>query len=110
MPAVCTPWPAQGTSRDDFGRLVLGDIIRAANDQPVMMSSDLYRVLDKSKVGGPPGLLRFTSKKRKHHRNPPQPLLPSSCPQPPQVGDEIDLEVLRGNSLTHVKITLEELA
>jgi S1-C subfamily serine protease len=40
----------QGTSRDEFGRLVLGDIIRAANEQPVQSSADLYRQLDKSKV------------------------------------------------------------
>jgi hypothetical protein len=40
----------QGTSRDEYGRLVLGDIIRAANGTPVGSSSDLYKILDKSKV------------------------------------------------------------
>jgi len=47
-------WKAgiQGTSRDEFGRLVLGDIIRAAAGEPVRSSSDLYKQLDKAKVCG----------------------------------------------------------
>ncbi|KAF5831879.1 hypothetical protein DUNSADRAFT_12416 [Dunaliella salina] len=46
-------WKAgiQGTARDEFGRLVLGDIIRGANGQPVRSAADLYKQLDKSKVG-----------------------------------------------------------
>lgn len=40
-----------GTSRDEFGRLVLGDIITAINGQKIKRSSDLYRILDKCKVG-----------------------------------------------------------
>lgn len=46
-------WQAgiRGTSRDEFGRLVLGDIITAVNGHKVKNSSDLYRELDKCKVG-----------------------------------------------------------
>ncbi len=40
----------QGTSRDEYGRLVLGDIIRTVNGTMIKSSSDLYKVLDKSKV------------------------------------------------------------
>mmetsp|Transcript_29955 Transcript_29955/g.77642 ORF Transcript_29955/g.77642 Transcript_29955/m.77642 type:complete len:344 (-) Transcript_29955:470-1501(-) len=67
-------WKAgiQGTSRDEFGRLVLGDIIRGANGHPVRSAADLYKELDKSKVG-----------------------------------DNIDLEILRGSSIQHVDVTLE---
>ncbi|GAX73152.1 hypothetical protein CEUSTIGMA_g605.t1 [Chlamydomonas eustigma] len=41
----------QGTSRDEFGRLVLGDIITGINGKKIKNSSDLYRVLDRCKVG-----------------------------------------------------------
>ncbi len=40
----------QGTSRDEYGRLVLGDIIRTVNGSTIKNSSDLYRILDKAKV------------------------------------------------------------
>jgi hypothetical protein len=40
----------RGTSRDEYGRLVLGDIITAINGTKVRNSSDLYKVLDKSMV------------------------------------------------------------
>lgn len=40
----------RGTSRDEYGRLVLGDIITAINGQKIRNSSDLYKVLDKSTV------------------------------------------------------------
>ncbi|PNW86485.1 hypothetical protein CHLRE_02g088400v5 [Chlamydomonas reinhardtii] len=41
----------KGSSRDEYGRLVLGDIITAVNGVKIKTSSDLYRVLDKSAVG-----------------------------------------------------------
>jgi S1-C subfamily serine protease len=41
----------RGTSRDEYGRLVLGDIITAINGNKIRNSSDLYRLLDKSRVG-----------------------------------------------------------
>ncbi|KAF6260198.1 trypsin family [Scenedesmus sp. NREL 46B-D3] len=41
----------RGTSRDEYGRLVLGDIITAVNGAKVRNSSDLYKALDKSAVG-----------------------------------------------------------
>lgn len=41
----------RGTSRDEYGRLVLGDIITAINGKNVHNSSDLYRMLDKALVG-----------------------------------------------------------
>lgn len=41
----------RGTSRDEYGRLVLGDIITAVNGAKVRNSSDLYKVLDKATVG-----------------------------------------------------------
>lgn len=40
----------RGTSRDDYGRLVLGDIITGINGSRIRNSSDLYRVLDKATV------------------------------------------------------------
>ncbi|KAI8111999.1 hypothetical protein M9435_004494 [Picochlorum sp. BPE23] len=40
-----------GTQRDDYGRLVLGDIIIGVNSVPVRNSSDLFRVLNTCKVG-----------------------------------------------------------
>jgi S1-C subfamily serine protease len=40
----------RGTSRDEYGRLVLGDIITAINGTKVRNSSDLYKVLDKAMV------------------------------------------------------------
>lgn len=40
----------RGTSRDEYGRLVLGDIITAINGKNVRNSSDLYRMLDKALV------------------------------------------------------------
>ncbi|KXZ47606.1 hypothetical protein GPECTOR_34g765 [Gonium pectorale] len=46
-------WKAglKGSTRDEYGRLVLGDIIVAVNGAKIKNSSDLYRVLDKCKVG-----------------------------------------------------------
>ena len=41
----------KGTSRDADGRLVLGDIITSANGKKVKLAADLYRALDKVKVG-----------------------------------------------------------
>jgi S1-C subfamily serine protease len=40
----------RGTSRDDYGRLVLGDIITSIDGARIRNSSDLYRVLDKAQV------------------------------------------------------------
>lgn len=62
----------RGTSRDDYGRLVLGDIITRINGARIRNSSDLYRVLDKA-----------------------------------QVGDQLDIQVLRGDSEQHLEATLE---
>lgn len=39
------------TTRDSYGRLVLGDIITSINGQSVKNGSDLYRILDRCKVG-----------------------------------------------------------
>ena len=39
-----------GTSRDEYGRLILGDIITGINGKAIKNSSDLYRVLDGCKV------------------------------------------------------------
>ncbi|XP_078151319.1 degP protease 1 [Carex rostrata] len=39
------------TKRDNYGRLILGDIITAINGKKVTTGSDLYRVLDQCKVG-----------------------------------------------------------
>lgn len=41
----------KGSSRDEYGRLVLGDIITAVNGVKMKSSSDLYRILDKCQVG-----------------------------------------------------------
>lgn len=39
------------TTRDPYGRLVLGDIVTSINGQKVKNGSDLYRILDRCKVG-----------------------------------------------------------
>lgn len=39
------------TTRDNYGRLVLGDIITSINGQKIKNGSDLYKILDKCKVG-----------------------------------------------------------
>ena len=41
----------KGTSRDKYGRLVLGDIITAINGKKVRTASDLYKWLDKCGIG-----------------------------------------------------------
>ena len=41
----------KGTSRDKYGRLVLGDIITAINGKKVRTASDLYKWLDKCDIG-----------------------------------------------------------
>ena len=41
----------RGSSRDAYGRLVLGDVIVGLNGKEVANSNDLYRVLNKSKAG-----------------------------------------------------------
>ncbi|GLJ12605.1 hypothetical protein SUGI_0194470 [Cryptomeria japonica] len=41
----------QPTKRDAYGRLVLGDIITAVNGQKVSNGNDLYRIIDRCKVG-----------------------------------------------------------
>jgi len=41
----------RGTTRDEYGRLVLGDIILEIDGKKVKNASDLYRALDKYKVG-----------------------------------------------------------
>lgn len=47
--------PADGkvvpTRRDQFGRIVLGDVILGVDGQPVKNSADLFRVLDTRKAG-----------------------------------------------------------
>lgn len=39
------------TKRDAYGRLILGDIITTVNGQKVSNGSDLYKILDRCKVG-----------------------------------------------------------
>ena len=39
------------TTRDSYGRLILGDIITSVNGKKVANGSDLYRILDQCKVG-----------------------------------------------------------
>ncbi|KAH7436181.1 hypothetical protein KP509_05G006700 [Ceratopteris richardii] len=41
----------KSTTRDSYGRLVLGDIITSINGEKVKNGSDLYRILDHCKVG-----------------------------------------------------------
>jgi S1-C subfamily serine protease len=41
----------RSTTRDSYGRLVLGDIITSLNNQKVSNGSDLYKILDRCKVG-----------------------------------------------------------
>lgn len=62
----------RGTSRDEFGRLVLGDVILRVDQNKIKTASDLYKTLDKRKVG-----------------------------------DELEIEVLRGDSTVSVHVTLE---
>ncbi|KAL2614244.1 hypothetical protein R1flu_025936 [Riccia fluitans] len=60
------------TTRDSYGRLVLGDVITSLNGQKVTNGSDLYKILDRCKVG-----------------------------------DTVEVEILRGDKLTKVPVTLE---
>lgn len=60
------------TTRDSYGRLVLGDIITSINGEKVKNGSDLYRILDRCRVG-----------------------------------DEVAVEVLRGNGTQKFNVTLE---
>lgn len=39
------------TKRDSYGRLVLGDVITSVNGKKISNGSDLYRILDRCKVG-----------------------------------------------------------
>jgi S1-C subfamily serine protease len=41
----------RGTTRDEYGRLVLGDVLLGIDGKRIRSSSDLYRVLDKKSVG-----------------------------------------------------------
>ncbi|PSC73356.1 Protease Do-like chloroplastic isoform B [Micractinium conductrix] len=41
----------KGSTRDEYGRLVLGDIILAIDGTRINSASDLYRILDKCSVG-----------------------------------------------------------
>jgi len=41
----------KGTERDSYGRLVLGDVINTIDNNPVKSGSDLYRALDRKRVG-----------------------------------------------------------
>jgi len=41
----------KATRRDTFGNLVLGDVIKRIDEQEIKNSADLYRALDKCKVG-----------------------------------------------------------
>eukprot|EP00898_Chlorokybus_atmophyticus_P004581 jgi/Chlat1/5123/Chrsp33S05120 len=59
------------TKRDQYGRLVLGDIIVSINGNTIKTGSDLYKILDR-------------------------------C----QVGDTIDIEVVRGDKTEHVSVQL----
>lgn len=43
---------AQGTYRDEYGKLVLGDVIVGFNGQKVKSEQDLYNYLDGCKVCG----------------------------------------------------------
>lgn len=61
----------KGTQRDEYGRLVLGDIITGVDGVQVKQSSDLFKVLNRR-----------------------------------DVGDSLDLEILRGDSKIHVSVTL----
>ncbi|KAL4448534.1 hypothetical protein ABPG75_005753 [Micractinium tetrahymenae] len=41
----------RGSSRDEYGRLILGDILLSINGKRINSASDLYRILDKCRVG-----------------------------------------------------------
>jgi len=41
----------KATTRDTFGRLVLGDVITSMNGKKISNGSDLYKILDRCKVG-----------------------------------------------------------
>ncbi|BBN16937.1 protease Do-like 1, chloroplastic [Marchantia polymorpha subsp. ruderalis] len=60
------------TTRDSYGRLVLGDVITSLNGQKVTNGSDLYKILDRCKVG-----------------------------------DTVEVEILRGDKISKVPVTLE---
>ena len=41
----------KGTTRDQYGRLVIGDVITAFKGSSIKGAGDLYRALDKCKIG-----------------------------------------------------------
>ena len=41
----------KGTTRDEYGRLVIGDVITAFKGSSIKGAGDLYRALDKCKIG-----------------------------------------------------------
>jgi hypothetical protein len=120
----------RGTSRDDYGRLVLGDIITAINGAKVRNSSDLYRLLDKATVrrcvfwgfegagkggrcsgGGVDARPRPSTSTACACRH----TFPDThtrahtrlCWLHGQVGDALDIEILRGDAKQHLAVVLE---
>ena len=78
----------KGTSRDSYGRLVLGDIIIGANGKKVKLAADLYRALDKVKVGQTVDLELLRTDSKEHVQ-----VTTESNEQPPK---EIMLTIPRG--------------
>ena len=56
----------KGTSRDSYGRLVLGDIIVGADGKKIKYAADLYRALDKLKVGTTVDLELLRAESKEH--------------------------------------------
>ena len=56
----------KGTSRDSYGRLVLGDIIVGADGKKIKNAADLYRALDKLKVGAVVDLELLRAEAKEH--------------------------------------------
>lgn len=52
----------KSTKRDNYGRLILGDIITSVNGKKISNGSDLYRILDQCKVGDKVYAASFISK------------------------------------------------
>ncbi|KAG9141201.1 hypothetical protein Leryth_001689 [Lithospermum erythrorhizon] len=83
----------KSTKRDAYGRLVLGDIITSVNGKKVSNGSDLYRILDQCKVGEKK--LHFPFKEKR------------SIFGKIHLLYKVTVEVLRGENLEKIPVTLE---
>ena len=113
-PRGCTSAAAPAVCRDDQGRVVLGDIIIGFDGQPIKLQKDLFEKLDDCKVR-----IDLLTHMLTDSRKLPMHI---SCaglrqvltrpidtrPVKAQVGQQVELTVMRGNRQLKVKVTLAD--